>query len=188
MPTASAASAPSAMLDWPMGSKTDSHPPPQSAPTTDDAVLSQKQSSSPPCKLSIDGRRRWALTMCAHCRDYTNLTCVLTCYSKVAHHREVKLVTDAGVRESVGVLSETQQMGGEDVLPPTTGELGRIVRLNQDAVDRGLLCTVSCELCAGQPMGGCIDAGHNQQVRCSMYAIMVQSAEFYISHRPIPHV
>lgn len=133
--------------------------------------------SPPPCKLQLDGRRRWALTLCAHCRDYASLTCVLTCYSKVAHHREVKLVTDEGVRESLGVLSEKQlvfeDQGDGDaaaaaaaaVLPPTTGELGRIVRLNQDAVDRGILCTVSCEQCAGQPLGQCIDAGHQQQVK-----------------------
>lgn len=134
--------------------------------------------SPPPCKLVLDGRRRWALILCAHCRDYASLTCVLTCYSKVAHHREVKLVTDEGVRESIGVLSEKQlvfedQDGGKTaanaaaaaVLPPTTGDLGRVVRLNQDAVDRGILCTVSCEQCAGQPLGQCIDAGHNQQVK-----------------------
>lgn len=109
------------------------------------------------CRLKLDGRLRWALTSCAHCRDYKHSTCVLTCYGKVAHHREVVLVNDEGVRSSIGVLSDGQG-------PPATGMLGRTVVLDQSAVDNGVICTVSCTACAGLPLGGCIDAGHEQQV------------------------
>lgn len=109
------------------------------------------------CRLVLDGRSRWALTSCAHCRDYKHSACVLSCYGKVAHHREVVLVNDAGARESIGLLSEGQG-------PPPTGVLGRRVVLDQAAIDDGVICIVSCPSCAGQPLGSCMDAGHEQQV------------------------
>lgn len=68
---------------------------------------------------------------------------------------------DAGVRESVGVLCERQEG-----YPAATGALGRTLVLDQDLVDRGMWrCVVSCASCAGQPLGFCVDAGHDQQVR-----------------------
>lgn len=117
------------------------------------------------CRLILGGsnepncRYFWALTICAHCRDYTSCTCVFTCYSKVAHHREVVLVDGSGAREGVAVLSE-----GQD-LPLPVGNLGKIMVLDQNMIDNvGVRCVVSCEACAGLPLGGCIDAGHEQQV------------------------
>lgn len=104
-------------------------------------------------------RYYWALTVCAHCRDYTSCTCTFTCYSKIAHHREVVLVDGSGAREGVAVLSE-----GQD-LPLPVGNLGKIMVLDQNVIDSvGVRCVVSCEACAGLPLGGCIDAGHEQQV------------------------
>lgn len=111
------------------------------------------ESNEPNCRYF------WALTVCAHCRDYTSCTCVFTCYTKIAHHREVMLVDSSGAREGVAVLSE-----GQD-LPLPVGNLGKILVLDQNVVDNvGVRCVVSCEACAGLPLGGCIDAEHEQQV------------------------
>lgn len=106
-------------------------------------------------------RNYWALTICAHCRDYTTSTCVFTCYDKVAHHREVMLVDGRGARESVGVLCD-----GQDGVPPPEGTLGTIEDLDREYdADREVRCMVSCQQCAGLPLGRCVDAGHHQQVR-----------------------
>lgn len=106
-------------------------------------------------------RKYWALTICAHCRDYTTSTCVFTCYGKLAHHREVVLVDGHGARESVGVLCD-----GQDGVPPPEGTLGTIEDLDLEYVaDRRVRCMVSCQQCAGLPLGRCVDAGHHQQVR-----------------------
>eukprot|EP00904_Undaria_pinnatifida_P009273 jgi/Undpi1/5476/HiC_scaffold_2.g00755.m1 len=110
--------------------------------------------------LQSSRRNYWALTICAHCRDYTSSTCVFACYGKLAHHREVVLVDGHGARESVGVLCD-----GQDGVPsPAEGALGTIEDLDLKYVaDRRVRCMVSCELCAGLPLGGCIDRGHQQQ-------------------------
>lgn len=111
--------------------------------------------------LQNSRRNYWALTICAHCRDYTSSTCVFACYGKLAHHREVVLVDGHGARESVGVLCDGQQ----GVPSPAEGVLGTIEDLDLEyVVDRRVKCMVSCELCAGLPLGGCIDRGHQQQV------------------------
>lgn len=115
-------------------------------------------------------RKYWALTICAHCRDYTTSTCVFACYGKLAHHREVVLVDGRGARESVGVLCD-----GQEGVPRPEGTLGTIEDLDRKYVgDRGVRCVVSCQLCAGLPLGRCVDAGHHQQVRaCPGVAIGV---------------
>lgn len=138
----------------------DPAPPPVSPPSASALPRSS-------CRLELDGRLRWALTSCSHCRDYKHSSCVLTCYGKVAHHREVVLVDDDGVRSSIGVLAD-------GLGPPPIGMLGRTVVLDQSAVDNGLICTVSCPVCAGQPLGGCIDAGHEQQVCGPLHGIEIE--------------
>lgn len=103
----------------------------------------------------------WALTVCAHCRNYTTCKCVLTCFSKIAHHREVQLVDAEAARESIGVLSPDQTC-----IPSFEGvSLGTILDLDQAVVDSGMKVVLSCEMCTGFPLGCCIDAGHYQQVR-----------------------
>ena len=93
---------------------------------------------------------------------------MFACYGKLAHHREVVLVDGHGARESVGVLCD-----GQDGVPsPAEGALGTIEDLDLKYVaDRRVRCMVSCELCAGLPLGGCIDRGHQQQVGGGKYGL-----------------
>ncbi|CAN0111164.1 unnamed protein product, partial [Hapterophycus canaliculatus] len=106
---------------------------------------------------------------CKHCRDFSTSTGVFACYGTKAHHREVVLVDAEGARDSVGILSSGSEhrLIENNILPAGKQEEGKIVDLDPDSslqADDDIYCVISCEQCAGFPLGYCIDEGHIQQV------------------------
>lgn len=120
-------------------------------------------------RKSAQRRHFWAMSICSHCRCHAPSTKVFTCYRMKAHHREVVSVDAQGARESVGVVSpDSEQLLLKHRVLPVEHRAGMIVDLDPNSsveADDKVTFLVSCEECAGLPLGECVEkGGHIQQV------------------------
>lgn len=125
-------------------------------------------------RKSAQRRQFWAMSICGHCRCHAPATNVFTCYRMKAHHREVLSVDAQGARESVGILSpDSEQLMIKNNVLPGAHQAGTFVDLDPNSTveaDDNVTFLVSCEGCAGLPLGECIDkGGHMQQVCLVIY-------------------
>lgn len=121
-------------------------------------------------RKSAQRRHFWAMSICGHCRCHAPTTKVFTCYGMKAHHREVVSVDAQGARESVGILSpRSEQLMLKKHVLPEAPQAGTVVDLDPNSTvepDDKVTFLLSCEGCAGLPLGECINKrGHVQQVR-----------------------
>lgn len=142
----------------------------------------------------------WAMSICGHCRCHAPTTKVFTCYGMKAHHREVVSVDAQGARESVGILSPgSELLMLKDHALPASPQAGTVVDLDPNSKvepDDKVTFLVSCEECAGLPLGECINkAGHVQQVRpvativsvgCCVYMVVFSDQAKKLMIGPLP--